>query len=112
MSNAFWMKGASLSGRGATGARTALINVEVIAGALAYGGRPALCVVAHEVTQRKMAEEALRRSLDALLTLYETGQILNSSLEREETGSRLLEVVRRVSNLTAALSVSPTRRGN
>ena len=63
-----------------------LIDVEVSAGALAYGGRPALCVVAHEVTQRKMAEEALRRSLDALLALYETGQILSSSLER---GDRL-----------------------
>src|SRR5919107_2539600 len=80
-----------------------LIDVEVSAGAIAYGGRPALCVVAHEVTQRKLAEEALRRSLDALLALYETGQILSSSLEREEIGSRLLQVVRRVSNLTAAV---------
>src|SRR5919112_312819 len=80
-----------------------LINVEVSAGAIAYGGRPALCVVAHDVTQRKMAEEALKRSLDALLVLYETGQILSSSLEREEIGSRLLQVVRRVSNLTAAV---------
>jgi PAS domain S-box-containing protein len=80
-----------------------LIDVEVSAGAIAYGGRPALCVVAHEVTQCKMAEEALRRSLDALLALYETGQILSSSLEREEIGSRLLEIASRVSNLTAAV---------
>src|SRR5215211_5844004 len=64
-----------------------LIDVEVSAGAIAYGGRPALCVVAHDVTQRKEAEEALRRSLDVLLALYETGQILSSSLEREEIGS-------------------------
>ena len=34
-----------------------LIDVEVSADALAYGGRPAICVVAHDVTQRKMAEE-------------------------------------------------------
>jgi PAS domain S-box-containing protein len=88
-----------------------LIDVEVSAGALAYGGRPALCVVAHEVTQRKMAEEALRRSLDALLALYETGQILSSSLEREEIGSRLLEVLRRVSNLTAAVISIPDENG-
>jgi PAS domain S-box-containing protein len=88
-----------------------LINVEVSAGAIAYGGRPALCVVAHDVTQRKMAEEALRRSLDALLALYETGQILSSSLEREEIGSRLLQVVRRVSNLTAAVISIPDENG-
>src|SRR5215204_1809293 len=88
-----------------------LINVEVSAGAIAYGGRPALCVVAHDVTQRKMAEEALRRSLDALLALYETGQILSSSLEREEIGSRLLEVVRRVSNLAAAVISIPDEKG-
>jgi PAS domain S-box-containing protein len=88
-----------------------LIDVEVSAGAIAYGGRPALCVVAHEVTQRKMAEEALRRSLDALLALYETGQILSSSLEREEIGSRLLEIVSRVSNLSAAVISIPDENG-
>jgi PAS domain S-box-containing protein len=88
-----------------------LIDVEVSAGAIAYGGRPALCVVAHEVTQRKMAEEALRRSLDALLALYETGQILSSSLEREEIGSRLLEIASRVSNLTAAVISIPDKNG-
>jgi PAS domain S-box-containing protein len=88
-----------------------LINVEVSAGAIAYGGRPTLCVVAHDVTQHKMAEQALRRSLDALLALYETGQILSSSLEREEIGSRLLEIVRRVSNLTAAVISIPDEKG-
>jgi PAS domain S-box-containing protein len=88
-----------------------LIDVEVSAGAIAYGGRPALCVVAHDVTQRKEAERALRRSLDALLALYEAGQILGSSLEREEIGSRLLEVVRRVSNLTAAVISVPDEKG-
>src|SRR5215208_1279930 len=88
-----------------------LIDVEVSAGAIAHGGDPALCVVAHDVTQRKEAEEALRRSLDALLALYETGQILNSSLEREEIGSRLLEVVRRVPNLTAAVISTPDEKG-
>src|SRR5829696_8778442 len=88
-----------------------LIDVEVSASAIAYGGRPALCVVAHDVTQRKEAEEALRRSLDNLLALYETGQILSSSLEGEEIGSRLLEGVRRVSNLTAAVISIPDEKG-
>ena len=58
-----------------------------------------------------MAEEALRRSLDALLALYETGQILSSSLEREVIGSRLLEIASRISNLTAAVISIPDENG-
>src|SRR5215207_3419665 len=53
-----------------------LIDVEVNAGAISYGGMPAL---------------------------YETGQVLSSSLEREEIGSRLLEIVGRISGTTAAI---------
>jgi PAS domain S-box-containing protein len=80
-----------------------LMDTEVSAGAISYGGREALCVVAHDVTERKRAEESLRRSLNALLALYETGQVLSSSLEREEIGSRLLEIIGRVSGTTAAV---------
>jgi PAS domain S-box-containing protein len=88
-----------------------LIDVEVSAGAIAHGGQPAICVVAHDVTERKKAEEVLKRSLDVQLALYETGRILGSSLEWEEIGSRLLEVVRRVSNLTAAVISVPDEDG-
>jgi PAS domain S-box-containing protein len=59
--------------------------------------------VQFDVTEQKRAEEALRRSLDALLALYETGQVLSSSLEREEIGSRLLGIIGRVSGTTAAV---------
>jgi PAS domain S-box-containing protein len=38
-----------------------LINVEVNAGVLPYGGMRALCIVAHDVTERKVAEVALRK---------------------------------------------------
>ena len=89
----------------------ALIDVEVSAGAIAYGGRPALCVVAHDVTRRKRVEEALIRSLNVQLALCHTAQILGSSLEWEEIGSRLLEVVRRVSNLTTAVISVPDEEG-
>jgi PAS domain S-box-containing protein len=88
-----------------------LIDAEVSVGAIAYAGRPALCVVAHDVTQRKRAEEALKRSLNVQLALNETARILGSSLEWEEIGSRLLEVVRRVSNLTAAVIAVPNNEG-
>jgi len=88
-----------------------LIDVEVSAGAITRGGLPAICVVAHDVTKRKRAEEALKRSLDVQLALYETGRILGSSLEWEEIGSRLLEVVRRVSKLTTAVISVPDEAG-
>jgi len=68
-------------------------------------------VITRDITEQKEIEEALKRSLDVQLALYETGRILGSSLEWEEIGSRLLEVVRRVSNLTAAVISVPDERG-
>jgi PAS domain S-box-containing protein len=68
-------------------------------------------VVTQDVTEHREAEEALKRSLDVQLALYETGRILGSSLEWEEIGSRLLEVVRRVSNLTTAVIAVPDEEG-
>jgi PAS domain S-box-containing protein len=59
--------------------------------------------VVRDVTERKEAEEALRRSLDALVALFEAGQVLGSSLEREEIGSKLVGIARRISNLDAAV---------
>jgi PAS domain S-box-containing protein len=59
--------------------------------------------VVRDITERKRTAEELRRRLDALLALYETGQLLSSSLEREEIGSRLLEIVEKLSGATAAV---------
>jgi PAS domain S-box-containing protein len=42
-----------------------LIDVEVSASAISYDGREALCVVAHDVTERKRAESALREIREA-----------------------------------------------
>ncbi len=56
-----------------------------------------------DITERKRAEQRLRDTLDKLLTLYETGQILSSSLKREEIGARLLEAMQRASELSAAV---------
>ena len=60
-------------------------------------------MVLRDVTERKRAEATIRRSLDALLALYETGQVLSSSLEREEIGSRLLGIIEQVPGTTAAV---------
>ncbi|MDQ3436372.1 MAG: PAS domain S-box protein [Actinomycetota bacterium] len=84
-----------------------LVNVEVSSSVISYGGGEALCVIVHDISERKRSAERLQRSLDALLGLYEAGQILSSSLQREEIGSRLLEIARHVSNLTAAVISIP-----
>jgi len=46
-----------------------LLHVEVNAGVIAYGGKEFLCVVAHDITERKRAEEKHQRSLDRLCAL-------------------------------------------
>ena len=88
-----------------------LVDVEVGSSVVSYGRGEALCVIVHDITERRRSAERLQRSLDALLALYEAGQILSSSLQREEIGSRLLEIARRVSNLTAAVIAVPDEEG-
>ncbi len=81
----------------------AQVTVEVSVSIVPYGGRNAMCIVAHDVTERKQAEENLRQSLSVLLALREAGQILGSTLESEEVLSRLLEIMQNVLNLTTAV---------
>ena len=80
-----------------------LADVEVNTRTISYGGREAMCIVAHDVTERKRMENNLRHSLGVLLALYEASQILVSSLDFEEIGPRLLEIMRRVADLTSAV---------
>ncbi len=56
-----------------------------------------------DITERKNAEEGLRRSLDRLVALHEAGHVLGSTLEPEEIGTRLLEIMRRISGFTTAV---------
>lgn len=80
-----------------------LLDVEVSATTISYGSGEALCTVAHDVTERKNIEAGLRRSLDMLLALHEAGRVLSSTLDLEEISPKLLEIMQRVSSLTAAV---------
>ena len=55
-----------------------------------------------DVTENVDAEKELRRSLDLLLTLRETGQVLGATLDAGEICSRLIEAAQRVTKLAAA----------
>ena len=88
-----------------------LADVEVNARAISYVGGDAMCIVAHDVTERKRIEEELRHSLGVLLALHEAGQILVSSLDLEGIGPRLLEIMRRVADLTAAVIILQDEHG-
>jgi len=73
-------------------------------------------VVAHEgavedISERKEAEEGLKRSLERLVALHEAGQMLGSTLEAEEIGARLLGTACRVFGLSAAV-ISLRRSGS
>ena len=89
-----------------------LVDVEVNVGVIPYGERRALCVVAHDVTEHKRSEAALRHSLSVLMALREAGQVLSSTLESEEIVSRLLEIMRSVADLTAAVISRRNQQGN
>jgi PAS domain S-box-containing protein len=88
-----------------------LIDVEVNAGAIPYGDRQAVCIVAHDITERKSTETALRQNLSVLLALREAGQVLSSTLQSEEIVTRLLEIMRSVAGLTAAVVARYDRKG-
>ena len=80
-----------------------LVDVTASGSVISYGERKATSLVIHDITERKRAQQRLQDTLDRLLALYEAGQILGSTLESEELVSRLLEIMQRVSNLTAAI---------
>jgi signal transduction histidine kinase len=71
-----------------------------------------MCIVAHDISEHKHAEAALRQSLSVLRAMREAGQVLSSTLESEEIVTRLLEIMRSVASLTAAVISRFNEEGN
>ena len=88
------------------------LEVEVNVSVITYSGRQTMSIVAHDVTERKRAEQRLKDTLDRLLALYEASQTLGSTLKSEEVVSRLLTIMQRVSHLTAAVISVPEEDGD
>lgn len=67
------------------------------------GGEVRIGIVLRDVAERRRLEERLRSSLSVLVAAHEAGRVMSSTLELEELGTRLLEIMRRVSDLGAAV---------
>lgn len=88
------------------------VDVEVKVGAIPFERSQVGCIVAHDITERKRTETGLRQNLSVLLALREAGQVLSSTLESEEILTRLLEIMRSVAALTAAVVSRYDEKGN
>lgn len=68
-----------------------LIDVEITAHSLAFGGRPARWVMAENVTARRHAEVDVRHRAEEMATLYQAGLALTSGLELDKVLHALYE---------------------
>ena len=75
------------------------------------GGEVRIGIVLRDVAERKRLEERLTSSLNMLVAVHEASRVMSSTLELEEIGARLLELMRRVSNLSAAVISLRDERG-
>lgn len=89
-----------------------LVEVEVSASLISYGGVQALCWASHDIAERKSYERQIQQSVDSLLAIYEASQLLSSTLKSEEIGTRLLGLMQRISSLTTAVISVPDEGGH
>jgi len=75
------------------------------------GGEVRIGIVLRDVAERKRLEERLRSSLSMLVAVHEAGRVINSTLELEEIGARVVEIMRRISDLSAAVISLRDERG-
>jgi len=80
------------------------VDVEVAVRPLRKKNRlPQLVAIVRDITERKRINERLRNTLGVLVSVYEAGRVLSSTLEQKEIGVRLLRILPRVCDLSAAV---------
>jgi PAS domain S-box-containing protein/putative nucleotidyltransferase with HDIG domain len=76
-----------------------LVDVEVSINLISHGGREVLCAVAHDVTERKRAQERIQKQLDHMAALRNIDMAISASHDLRVTLNVILE------QLTAQLHV-------
>jgi PAS domain S-box-containing protein len=80
------------------------VDLDLVFRSLCSDSRPLqLIIVVRDITERRRMQEKLQSALGALLAVHEAGRILNSTLEQKEIGARLLGILLRVCELSAAV---------
>jgi len=88
------------------------VELEVGAKPLQWEDQPPhLVAVVRDITARKRVEDGLQGSMGMLIAVHEAGRVLGSTLNPEEIGKRLLEVMHRISDLDAAILHTRDERG-
>ncbi len=70
-----------------------LVDVEVSINSISHGGREVLCAVVHDITERKRAEERVKRQVDRLGALRQIDMAITASLDLRVTLNVILDQV-------------------
>jgi PAS domain S-box-containing protein len=73
-----------------------LVDVEVSANVISYGGREAMCIVVRDITERKRTEETLRRSEGGLAAAQRIARLGNFDYEVERDVARWSDELYRI----------------
>ena len=64
-----------------------------------------------DITEKKLAQQNIQRSLDILLALHGAGQVLGSTLQVEEIDARVLETMQHILDLTTVVISTQDKNG-
>ena len=67
--------------------------VEISGRTLTLGGRPSLLVVARDISERQRAGEQIKRRVVELEALYQSGVAFSQTLDPQEIGAKMVEVL-------------------
>ena len=60
---------------------------------MTFQGKPAILEIFHDITQRKLAEEEVRKHLSELEVVYSSSLAINQTLKPKEIGKKVLSLL-------------------